>query len=406
MAFGLTRTRYSPIAVDFGADSIKLLQLAAGEPPQVAAVAAVELPDHVRSDPSLRNAFMLESLKMLLKRSNFQGKRAVLSIPAHQTLVQHLQLPRSEGEDLETLVGAHLRQRLNIDPSRMVLRTYPVAQISRDGTPKQEVICLAVSRDYVMRLLDTASKAKLDVVGMHCEPLAILNAFGHLFRTKEQQQQAYGFIDIGAATTKVVIGHGTQMVLSKVIHAAGDHFTRHRAQVEKIDFNVARKLRINQASWRRAETAEPAAEDDAAAFSGSGSDLLAVIRAEAARDAAPATLVQKAAAPEKVKSLPALHPAEIGEWVECLTDELQMCLRYYQSIFPDRPVERLVFVGGEARQVQLCHLIAKTLGLPSQLGDPLARLVRLTRGVEGVDLAQPQPGWTVPCGLCLSEPAA
>jgi hypothetical protein len=43
------------------------------------------------------------------------------------------------------------------------------------------------------------------------------------------------------------------------------------------------------------------------------------------------------------------------------------------------------------------------LKLPAQMADPLARIVRT--GAEpalGVDLKQPQPGWAVVLGLCLS----
>ncbi len=80
-------------------------------------------------------------------------------------------------------------------------------------------------------------------------------------------------------------------------------------------------------------------------------------------------------------------------------------MRYHQSLFPGRPIEKLVFLGGEARHVSTCQKIARALRIGAQLGDPLARLVRLGhRGQSsGVDIEQPQPGWAVPMGLCLTE---
>jgi hypothetical protein len=55
--------------------------------------------------------------------------------------------------------------------------------------------------------------------------------------------------------------------------------------------------------------------------------------------------------------------------------------------------------------VQRCEQIARALGISAQLGDPLARLARSSRGhaPEGLDMRQPQPGWAVPMGLCLSH---
>jgi hypothetical protein len=43
------------------------------------------------------------------------------------------------------------------------------------------------------------------------------------------------------------------------------------------------------------------------------------------------------------------------------------------------------------------------LRLPAQVGDPLARY-RSEQGVTtpGVNVDEPQPGWAVPCGLCIA----
>ena len=53
----------------------------------------------------------------------------------------------------------------------------------------------------------------------------------------------------------------------------------------------------------------------------------------------------------------------------------------------------------------MCQKIARALRIGAQLGDPMARLVRVNqdKGSDGVDLRKPQPGWAVPMGLCLSE---
>ena len=92
MAFGWSKNRYSPIGVDLGADSMKLLQVIPTDPPQLVAAAAAELPPESRSNPPARQAFILERLKDLLKSQPFKGRRAILTIPAYQTLVQHLQV--------------------------------------------------------------------------------------------------------------------------------------------------------------------------------------------------------------------------------------------------------------------------------------------------------------------------
>jgi Tfp pilus assembly PilM family ATPase len=86
-----------------------------------------------------------------------------------------------------------------------------------------------------------------------------------------------------------------------------------------------------------------------------------------------------------------------------LVEELALCRRYYEATFPNQPVERLVFVGGEAHQRALCAGIAREMGIAAQVGDPLARMVRQSEvGIEsGIDRRTQQPAWAIAVGLSL-----
>ena len=390
MAFSWSNPRVSPIAIDLGIDSVKALQIVPGESPQVIAAACVSVPGQVRADPTLRMAFYNEAMRDLLRSAPFKGKRVAFAIPAIQTLVQHLQITKVEGEELSNQVGLMLRQKLNLDPARLVMRPVQVGPVVRDGVSKHEVICLAASRETVMRILSLASAHKLDVVGMHCEPLAIIQAFVHLYRRPGDEERTTCFIDIGAGTTKVLIAHGQNLVFAKHINVAGDHFTRALAQSQKIEFDQARQTRLRFADAAETHTAPirrgtPNGVDDLdteVSPSNLTTSLTGPATATAARPS-DATL---------------LHP----ETLESVIEEVQLCVRYHQSLFPGRVIEKLVFIGGEARQVRLCQKIARAVRIGAQLGDPLARLARPSsaKAQFGVDLQQPQPGWSVPVGLC------
>jgi Tfp pilus assembly PilM family ATPase len=86
-----------------------------------------------------------------------------------------------------------------------------------------------------------------------------------------------------------------------------------------------------------------------------------------------------------------------------LTEELDLCRRYHESTFSTRPIDRLVFVGGEARHRNLCQQIARQMSLAAQVGDPMVRMGRTSDvGVEsGIDRRQPQPSWAVAIGLSM-----
>ena len=389
MALGWNRTRYSPVAVDFGDTGLKLLQIVPGDPPHLLAAGVATIPD----DTVDRWSFYAESVRRLIKEFPFKGRRAVCTTPAHQTLIQHLQIAGTEPADLDNAVGEELRSRLNIDPSRMVVRHFTVGQFSRNGTPRQEVICAAASRDTVMRHVGILKQVGLDTAGIYSEPQTIVQAFAHLYRRRDDNERTTCFMDLGASTVKVVIAHGTKMVFAKTIH------------------NVA----LVSEGYDEVESPVSPASDDTPgaphgpvidvestpdALSSDRRGLPVSDRSVTARRSGLAVLDAPAISEDTVNDSDRQDSA-----LDCLIDELQLCLRYHQGMFPERCVEKVVFLGGGAKQKGRCQQIAKALRIAAQLGDPLARLVRsdCSATTSGLDMRQPQPGWAVPMGLCLSH---
>lgn len=396
MAFGLNKARVSPIAIDFGADSLKLLQVVPGDPPQLLAAAALNIPGEARADRSARLSFLGSALRQLLKAQEFRGRRAICSIPAFQTMVQHVELPRAEGGDPQQQLHLHLMERFNVDPARLVIRTAQVGQRQHHGAAMREVLCLAAPRDVVMSYIRIAEEAKIEVVGMHSEPPAIVKAFEQLYnRRADDATQVRCFIDIGAATTKVVIAQGHAMVFAKTINAAGDHLTHQFAESRRLSFDEARLSRTNEGVGI---APPPALAPSSESPTGRERRTHAIEH----RQTGLAVLDARPSPHPEPDTAPAKHP---GETLEILTDELKMCVRHYNSVHADRPIDRLVFLGGEARHTATCQAIAKQLRIAAQLGDPFARLVRIggAKHAPGVNLDEPQPGWAVPFGLCHSE---
>lgn len=92
--------------------------------------------------------------------------------------------------------------------------------------------------------------------------------------------------------------------------------------------------------------------------------------------------------------------------IDRLVTELELCRRYHEATFPNRPIDRIVFVGGEAMQRNLCQRIAKALGIAAQLGDPMVRLGRTSKVTpeKGLDVSVPQPAWAIAIGLSIGSP--
>ena len=84
MGFGLVQRNLSPIGIDFGSDSIKLLQVVRDDPPKLVAAAAMDVPMECRQDPATLHGFVEQALRELIREGKFKGRRAVASIPSAQ----------------------------------------------------------------------------------------------------------------------------------------------------------------------------------------------------------------------------------------------------------------------------------------------------------------------------------
>jgi type IV pilus assembly protein PilM len=407
----------SPIGVDFGTETLRMAQvdLVDGEYKLVAA-ASTDVPANVRSDPAARSAFFAEGLRDLLASGNFRGRKAILSLPASLMYIHHMRMPRIDDESLRKALPWELRGKLPIDPSQALLRHLVAGEIYHDQDPKSEVIVMAARRDLVDQLLASAAKSKLDVTGMNVEPKALIDCFSRVYRRKSDAEATTCYLDIGCNSSRAIIARGTQILFARMIQIGGEHFSRAVASHLKISLEEARLMRVRQAAAQapaepQRDKAEAAPKPQAAdapkegdrAFEGEFAMLGAALSAAKKQEGAQAPA---AAAPTSDAS----QRLEQGcrEPLMKLVEELTLCRRYHEATFPNRPIERLIFLGGEARQRSLCQSIARELGVAAQIGDPLARMGRTTEvGIEsGIDRRLPQPSWGVAIGLSMGPVAA
>jgi Tfp pilus assembly PilM family ATPase len=234
-------------------------------------------------------------------------------------------------------------------------------------------------------------------------------------------------VDIGSSGTRVVVAKAGQILFARSIPIGGEHFNRAVANGLKISLEDARVLRIKlcglqaQAAQAAAEQKVSQGEASAAAARHAAEPqtleqafpLLGAAMAASAGKSSTATATARAHAPaaapvayegggelqEKARQV----EQTLREPLAKLTEELDLCRRYHETTFHSKPLDRLVFIGGEARHRNICMFIARSMSLAAQVGDPLVRMGRTSDvGVEsGIDRRQPQPNWSVALGLSM-----
>lgn len=374
MSKGLTIQSAPPVAIDFGVGALKVLQISAGTPMALVAAACLETPEDLLGDPAKRFEFQTMALPRLMKAGGFTSRRVACAIPAGQAYCKHAQLQAGDSNAIAAQVRGTVSSQMGCDPSALLYRHIDVGPVGRNTAGgKTEVICMAVARDLVERVMGAIRAAKLELVGMSSEFHAVVRAMTALSVVPEEQEAPNLYLDLGAGSTKIAVAHGDKLVFARAIDLGGRHMDHAIARQTRTDLGEARHLRLRLKDLAPATAAAPAAN--------AGGTATAV--------AEPDWITRQA-------------NRAVAEPLEILTDEIAMCLRYADSLFPGKRPTRVTFLGGESRHTALCTQIARVLKMTARAADPVAGVARTGKEpCRGVDFSTPQPGWAMVLGLAL-----
>lgn len=307
--------RANPIGIDFGSSTIRAVQTerdASGL--KIVWAESRPVDADALNNPSLRARFFVDAIKSMLSKGAFKGRKAVIALPSFLTHVRHIRTPLFSPSDAKEIITREAHGKLPIDPEHCMLRHVIAGEFPGDNGTQTELILMASAKRDVESLLDSAAKARLDLIGLTAQPRALVDCFENIYRRNADADAVNLFVDLGANSARAVVGHAGQLRFARSISTTKDESTR-------------------------------------------------------------------------------------------LIDELELCRRYHESTFTDKPISRLIFIGGGAKDQNLCQTIAQAMSLPAQLGDPLVRFNRsVMPQLEALDRRAPQPEWAVAIGTSLGAP--
>ncbi len=224
------------------------------------------------------------------------------------------------------------------------------------------MIVLAAQMQDIQEHIKLLSEMALEPVAIDAGPCALFRGFERFLLRGEDQDQVSFIVDIGAATTKVVVGHGSEIAFVKIIKlGSADILT---AVSDGLGISIAEAVEI-----RRRSDAYPNRQQDQ---------------------------VADAAKQQVAGELFNASRAVLSE----LAREISMCFRYHGVMFRGYRPTRVRLTGGEAESKSTVEFLSKALALPVELGDPF----RYTNTAE-VELnssrRKPAPSWAVSSGLAL-----
>ena len=377
--FGFLQRKAWPIAVDLGADSIKMLQMKrVGAGVRVVACARWRYPLEARQDPARRRPLAVQAVKEILRVEPFRGRDVVSALPCRDLIIKNIRLASLAPADLDRAVRGEIQDRLGdgLDSSQI---SYLHAGPVRQGVEtREEVIVLAAPRPAIEAHVGLLSDMGLRLLHIDAEPIALFRVFERFLRRKSDQQSVSVIVDIGCHGTRVVVARGRQIVFIKNVEIGGARLTEAVSKQLGLPLQEADDLRTRTAS-QETEAPPPDGVEPAAAPS----------------DPAPAP-------PDLRRTVNwSLRDAIRGE-VDLLAKEIALCLRYCSVTFRGLRPDAIILAGGEARDPAVAELLQEHLNLPCRVGQPL-------RGVDvsGVDLGGDRRSqmaeWALSVGLAARD---
>ena len=367
MIKGLFKQNRRPLGIDFGAHSVRVLQLAPSPKGRAVATAAAcrTLPADLPAEGPARVETLTALVQDALAATGGGGQEVVCSLPATAVQYKNLRLPKMPADELAAAVVWEAADRLKLDPETTRLQFFDAGEVRQGDELRQEIILLAAPATTVDEYAAVLLACDLRPLCVEAVPSALARTSGSQV-TDTDEDSIKVVLDVGYSTSKVLIVRRGRVVFFKLIDVAGNTFDKRVAQQLRLPLSEAAELRQRLGSLEDSS----ASGQDERLFGAAGRD--SVDRA--------------------------VHEA-LRVPVDELSRELSLCLRYFSVTFRGRRPDAVQLAGGEARASQLDALLAEGAGIQ-------VAPVDVTTQVDfgGVDPALTADGgsdWAVAAGLAL-----
>lgn len=353
-----------PIGLDLGSDCIKMIQFeATGSGLRLSAAAQYYFPPDLNPESPDRRDLAVKAVRRMHRQKGFRGSQAVLAIADSDLLTKTIRVPEGSPAEVAQAIQDEAAKRLPFDLAEATVQHLDAGRVQQGSEVCREIILLAVKNEDIDGEIALLSDMALEPVAFDAGPCAMFRCNERFLLRTEDHAQVTLVVDIGATSTKVVIGHGPDVVFVKMVACGGRHINL--AVAKSLDISLREAVNLRE-SLARGDVADTAPDDDESAN----------------------------------------MPTEVLKACESvltqLAKEISLCLRYHAVTFRGyRPVS-MQLSGGEARHPLTIDYLSRALGLKVTKADPLKNIH--TAAVDiGQSRRQAAPCWMLSAGLALRQ---
>ncbi len=294
-----------------------------------------------------RTALRAEALRSLLKEAKVRRHKCVFGVPGQSVFVRNRQLPPVPEHKLTQIVRYEVQQQIPFALDQIAL---DYAVLDRTEAGGYEVMMAAIKVDVVEKHLDVLRQAKVAVEIVDICPMAAYNWLKHTGEFGDQGE-CVALVDLGAATTDIVIERGNKLRFTRSLNSGGNDITSAISSAFNVDFAEAEKLKRERGF---APSGDPQRD-------GKGGEV-------------------------------------IGGVLGGLVRDISQSFRYFRSQPGGGPVSRVILTGGGACLRNVVPYLQRELGMEVRIAQPLAGLAV---GPNAQDVSNHPEQASVVLGLAL-----
>ena len=327
------RRRKKRLVLDIGASAIRLCELSPTKTGyQLTRYAQKEYDSDPALDEDTRRGLRRQALLDLLKETKSRTRKTIFAVPGQSVFTRSRALPPVPEYKVSQIVRYEIQQQIPFALDQIAM-DYQI--LNRTEAGGYEVMMAAIKVDVVEKHLEVLSAAKRTVDTVDVCPLAAYNWLKHTGEFGDQGE-CVALIDVGAATTDIVIERDGQFRFTRPLNLGGNDVTQAIASAFGMSFSEAERLKRERGF---APTGDPQRD-------GKGGEV-------------------------------------IGAALQRFISEVLRSFSYFRSLPGGGPVNRVVLCGGGATLRNFVPYLQQQLGVDVRIAQPLSGIA-VTPGAQQV----------------------
>ena len=368
--------------LEIGTNALKVVDIKAGNPPSLSAVAMRPMPPGlIQEDQVVDAQGLADEIKALFEDAGITKKSVVTAVGNRQAITRNIQVPKMTLQELDEAIKWEAERYIPFPIDEVVLDYYVLdhPEDIEDGG-QLEVVIAAARLDLISQQVDYLKLAGLEPVVIDIKPFSLLRSLRgsllgeHLNKTTltgmsyTEAGEIGVVLEIAASNTTITLVRGERVLMNRNIGVSGDDFTAAIQRSFGLDFDTAEEVKLDYG------TATIPTEDE--------EELL---NFDAKREQFSPSRVYEA-----------LRPVLVD-----LTTEIRRSLEFFRVQAGDANISRVYVIGGGSKLRGLPEAIGDALGFRVELGDPWLTVTVDPNRFDTQYLVKTAPEFAVPLGLAL-----